>query len=177
VSDNDFTYIDEHEECDDISSDAIDKRVPKVNKDGKKVRGKDIEWRDVKVFADVEEFQESEIKKEIDEEFSENGIMTGNMVMSTTMCLNLVVELDSSHVREKLKLSSCPTVQKFMSLTMMLTNMKLTPTTWTPLLVLDGLLKQIMLSTSCLKLIITDLNSSLELLETKISLMEDQSHL
>ena len=71
MSDNDFTYIDEHEECDDISSDAIDKRVPKVNKDGKKVRGKDIEWRDVKVFADVEEFQESEIKKEIDEEFSE----------------------------------------------------------------------------------------------------------
>jgi hypothetical protein len=71
MSDNDFTFIDEHEECDDIRSNAIDKRVPKVNKDGKKVRGKDIEWRDVKVFADVEEFQESEIKKEIDEEFSE----------------------------------------------------------------------------------------------------------
>ena len=65
MSDNFFTYIDEHEECDDISSDAIDKRVPKVNKDGKKVRGKEIEWRYVKVFADVEEFQESEIKKEI----------------------------------------------------------------------------------------------------------------
>ena len=110
-----------------------------------------------KVFA---EYQESEIKKEIDEEFSENGIMTGNMVMDKTMYVNFVVELDSFHVRETLKLSLCSTVQKFMSLTMLLTNMKLTPTTWTPLLVLDGHLKQMTLSTSCFKLTITDLNSS-----------------
>ena len=71
MSDNDITYIDVHEGSDDYGSESMNKRVRRFNKDGKKVHGKVIEWRYVKVFTDVDEYQESKIRKEINAEFSE----------------------------------------------------------------------------------------------------------
>ena len=53
--DNDITYIDEHELSVDYGSESMNKRVLTFNKDGKKVRGKVVEWRYVKLFTDVDE--------------------------------------------------------------------------------------------------------------------------
>lgn len=72
--DDDFSFIgDENENDSDENNENYVETEPrkKKNKNGKRVRGKDIEWRVVKVFKDVAEFKESEIYKEIEDEFTE----------------------------------------------------------------------------------------------------------
>ena len=70
-SDDDFSYIGEVEVNSNSEEEDPRDDGPRTNKDGKKVRGKDIVWRDVNIFEDVEKYEASDIFEEIKSYFTE----------------------------------------------------------------------------------------------------------
>lgn len=72
MSDNDSDYCDVGEEFSDDRYDVTENsRIqPRKNKDGVKVRGKDVEWVEIDKFVNVEQYNKSEVKKKLSEDFS-----------------------------------------------------------------------------------------------------------
>ena len=54
-SDDDFTFIDENDNSIEHDEEREEENIPKINKNGKHVRGKDTDWRQVKVYNTVDE--------------------------------------------------------------------------------------------------------------------------
>ena len=73
-SDDDFTYM--GEENDDIETESESQQISsgRINKDGKKVRGKDKVWLDLENFPNADEYGNSELHKELVENFTEKHI-------------------------------------------------------------------------------------------------------
>ena len=56
-SDDDFSYIGDVEVNSNSEEEGPGDQGPKVNQNGRRVQGKDIVWRDVNVFEDVESYE------------------------------------------------------------------------------------------------------------------------
>ena len=68
ISDDDFAYISENDEDIWTNNSAHEEGRWKMNKDGKKVRRKDVVWRDMNTFDDPNEYKSSDVFSEIDED-------------------------------------------------------------------------------------------------------------
>ena len=73
-SDDDFAYI--GEENNDIETEIESQQIGggRLNKDGKKVRGKDKVWIDLENFPNADLYKESELHSELAEDFTEKHI-------------------------------------------------------------------------------------------------------
>ena len=72
MCDSDSDYVDACEEdTDNVDNVATKSRSkPRINEEGIKVRGKDVEWVQIVKFHDEEEYKNSEMKKTLDKNFS-----------------------------------------------------------------------------------------------------------
>ena len=72
MSDSDSDYVDIHDETigryDNGSNNG--RAAPEVYTEGEKVRGKDIEWNEVDMFNNMEEFTKSRKKEKLDMHFT-----------------------------------------------------------------------------------------------------------
>ena len=71
ISDDDFAFIGENDDFVDVEESVETRKKTKVNKNGKKVRGKDVAWKDLVTFADPAEYKSSDVFVEITEDFTQ----------------------------------------------------------------------------------------------------------
>ena len=72
ISDDDFTYMGENDDNGDNVVEPVETcKKGKVNKNGKKVRGKDVAWNDLVTFKDPTEYKSSDVFSEISEDFTQ----------------------------------------------------------------------------------------------------------
>ena len=66
-SDSDYSYAGELDQC-EVEDPIV--RVARVNKNGVKVRGKDIAWVEIHRFVNAKDYKESDIARKVEKEFT-----------------------------------------------------------------------------------------------------------
>ena len=76
VSDLDIQYIDEDEASEDLSvverelNEDYQPKSVRINEAGKKVRGKDLNWQPKSIFMNPDQFKDSQLFKELNENYT-----------------------------------------------------------------------------------------------------------
>ena len=97
ISDDDSDYCDVAEPIVEDHSDNIRKET-RVNKEGVKVRGKDLEWVEIDKFENEESYRKSEIKKKLFENLSRSKNRNVEYGLVENFVLNMQEKLVTSLV-------------------------------------------------------------------------------
>ena len=97
MEDIEFSYIGEEEQLDDNDlnlNEDYEVRTVRVNKDGKKIQGKDLSWARKMNFNNPKSFEESNIMEELKENYTskrrrdyEHATMSVKILNGVSICL------------------------------------------------------------------------------------------